>query len=139
VLDSFTERINNKVRQVSETGVTIFPRITYDKTIVLQRKTWQISSADLPIKKPGESDPAYLMRITQWRQLLDLPLAVFVSLTAGKPQYVSFANPFCIALFERIGHGSVKNVLITEMLPVAGNTFANDGEHATELFAQWYS
>jgi hypothetical protein len=67
-------------RGLPKAGKTIafYPRIQY-REITLQRAMWRLSSAYLPRRGPDESDAAFFLRTSKWRQQNGLPRQVFVA------------------------------------------------------------
>ncbi|HWV66867.1 lantibiotic dehydratase [Chitinophaga sp.] len=128
-------------------AVYCWPRITYNHTLVIRRKTWQVAVKAIPLQLPGENPAAYYIRLNQWKDAQGLPDAVFVFLrkrgikTSGgkkggladdyKPQYISFHQPVLILLLLKLLSRAGDDLWLEEVLPVP--------EHqAKEYLIQWY-
>lgn len=133
------------------------PRITYEKTVVIRRKTWRIKTDSIPAQRPGESDYDYFIRINDWRFGHKLPANIFLFLRKRsffikpsaqkntkkeglnddyKPQFIAFEQPLLIELFKRLLARAGDYVVIEEMLP--GLPSENQSEPIKEYLLQWY-
>ena len=147
--------MNPEEEQVEE--ILSLPRITYEKTVIIRRKTWRIKTSSIPIQQASEPDYDYFMRINEWRLRQDLPINIFLFLRkqsffikplirkeakkAGlnddyKPQFISFEQPLLIELFKRLLSRAGAHVIIEEMLP--GLPVENQSEPVKEYLLQWY-
>jgi len=55
-----------------------------------------------------------------------------------KPQFISFRNWFCVALFERLALKGSPELTLVEMLPGPADMVSRDGQHyAWEAVIQW--
>jgi hypothetical protein len=151
---------SEKEKKKNSAGIIhVNPRIVYDHSIVLQRKTWYIPRERLPGKEPGETQWAYFLRIDKWRRHLQIPEEVYVYVTdrthikapgpgkSGqgpgrddyKPQYISFANPYLIDLLEKMIKRVPRGLKVVEMLPNSRQLLQFRGKrHVTEFTVQWY-
>ena len=141
------------------TDVLVVPRIVYEDTLILQRKSWKIAQKALPYRNSQEPDWDYLARLEEWRQLHAIPEEVFVSVTTSaeyatlsveekrnigkddyKPQYISFKNPLLIGLFEKMLRKVPRFLVLSEMLPSSRQLLSPDGkeQYVTEFVFQWY-
>lgn len=137
----------------AQPGVWVLPRVVYDGRVVLRRRAWMVPAALLPRREPADSDAAYYKRVNDWRERYGIPLHVFASIDREKqrkmrgrapyddhkPQFLSFENPFSVALLEKLV-GRVKEVVgFTELFPASDGMLEQDGRrHAVELIVQWY-
>lgn len=127
--------------------VYCWPRITYNHTLVIRRKTWQVAVKAIPLQLPGENPAAYYIRLNQWKDAQGLPDAVFVFLRKRglktpnskkggladdyKPQYISFHQPVLVLLLLKLLGRAGDDLWLEEVLPAP--------EHqAKEYLIQWY-
>lgn len=54
------------------------PRITYGGTLVLARRSWRVPAWHLPQLRPGETEPAFFLRVDRWRRAHGLPREAYV-------------------------------------------------------------
>jgi len=141
--------------QVGE--ILSLPRITYEKTVIIRRKTWRIKTDSIPIQLLSESDYDYFIRINDWRSGHELPNNIFLFLRKRsffikpsvqknakkeglnddyKPQFISFEQPLLIELFKRLLVRAGDYVIIEEMLPELPSE--NQSEPIKEYLLQWY-
>mgnify|MGYP000899610632 CR=1 FL=1 len=141
------------------TDVLVVPRIVYEDTLILQRKSWKIAQKALPHRNSQEPDWDYLARLEEWRQLHAIPEEVFAAVTTSaeyatlsveekrnigkddyKPQYISFKNPLLIGLFEKMLRKVPRFLVLSEMLPASRQLLSPDGkeQYVTEFVFQWY-
>jgi lantibiotic biosynthesis protein len=135
-----TDRINKKAKiPFIKEKIRFLPRIVYEDTIILQRKTWICPKDFLPKRDPQESDWSYLFKVHRWKSELQIPDEVFVKQGYGKPQYISFHNPFLVALLEKYITREKEDLTIQEMLPNGDQIVPlNDKQQVSEFLAQWY-
>jgi hypothetical protein len=133
------------------------PRITYEETVIIRRKTWRIKTGSIPIQQPSESDYDYFIRINDWRFGHELPNNIFLFLRKRsffikpsiqknakkeglnddyKPQFISFGQPLLIELFKRLLARAGDYVILEEMLPELPSE--NRSEPIKEYLLQWY-
>jgi hypothetical protein len=114
------------------------PRIVYEKTVIIRRKTWRIKTNSIPAQQPSEPDYDYFIRINDWRIKHELPTSIFLFLRKRsffikpsvqknakkeglnddyKPQFISFGQPLLIELFKRLLARAGDYVILEEMLP----------------------
>jgi len=144
--------INKSISQIVK-----YPRVIYEKQIILQRRSWFIPKAQLPVSKEAESDWEFFIRINAWRKNHEIPDEVFVVINTFidnyeskkrnklgkddyKPQYINFTNPLLVLLFKKIFR-KVSNLLkIVEMMPNSSEMLKVDNERfVTEFMVQWYT
>lgn len=137
--------------------VLSLPRITYEKTVIIRRKTWRIKTDSIPAQQPSESDYDYFIRINDWRFGHELPNHIFLFLRKRsffikppvqkdakkeglnddyKPQFISFEQPLLIELFKRLLARAGDYIVIEEMLPEL--PAGNQSEPVKEYLLQWY-
>ncbi len=123
------------------------PRIVFEQDIVLQRKTWIIPPAYLPVRDAGSDNSAYFEKIQSWKIKLQLPDQVFVRRRRSdlavrtddyKPQFIDLQSPLHITLLEKVILKSDKiDLIIEEALPAPGDTLVIGEAHfTTEFFVQ---
>lgn len=131
------DRIDDGVKaRTTAGGATVLPRIVYENRIVLRRKAWQIAKDQLPCRGAAESDQEYFSRANLWRHGLGMPDEIFVKGAQRKPQYVSFRNPFLVAVLASVIRGC-QELHVEEMLPDSSQLDATAGR-AVEFLAQWH-
>ncbi len=131
------------------------PRIYVNELLVLQRKTWYVPVAELPLRQPTETEAGYFLRINAWQKKHHLPEAVFITVgppewSAGeeqrfsgkdqrhKPQYIHFRTPALVSLFGRELPKVTTMLKIEEMLPSGEELLLVNGRrHAVEVVVQW--
>ena len=122
--------------------IRIYPRLTYEKNIILQRNKWEIKKDALPIRLPLETEWMYYQKVINWKNsVVKMPNEIFVVYKDDKPQYINFSNPFLVTIFAKmIEKVKEKEILqIEEMLPASDNLYSVNGKNfVTEFFAQWY-
>ncbi len=141
-----------------ESRVTRGPRIVFENRVVLRRRTWHFPKPTLPVRASKQSDWSYFCQVHDWKQEHGLPDQVFASITHHgelrllketrlrklsrddyKPQYLDFANPLLIRLFEKLIGKTPRAITIAEMLPQPDQLCAIQGRpHVTEATLQWY-
>ncbi|HEY1835589.1 MAG TPA: lantibiotic dehydratase [Candidatus Saccharimonadales bacterium] len=142
---TLVDYINRAIKKNSDkdkAAIIILPRIVYEGSIILQRKTWEVPYGQLVTRSPGENEWEYFRKVDNWRRQLGMPDEVFVRLGPDKPQYIDFANPFLVVLLEKMGtHVTVDTRLtIGEMTPNTEQIATVYGQkRATEFLSQWYS
>lgn len=109
-----------------DSPVTVRPRITFNRRIVLYRRAWQVPGPIFPRLRDGESELDYFARVHRWRRRHALPDQVYASLgelhgaaaeLAGsrgddplptvesqdrKPHFIDFRSPLLVTLFGRL-------------------------------------
>lgn len=73
-----------------EPEVVYIPRISFDDDIIISRKKWKIPAALFVTPGTGENNEDYLIRLTEWRAVYNIPDEVYVRIqplpTATKPE-----------------------------------------------------
>ncbi|MBB5648822.1 lantibiotic dehydratase [Pedobacter cryoconitis] len=148
------------IEQEQEHEVEALPRITYENSVILRRKTWRIKTDSIPVQQPGETAYAYFIRINVWRSQHGIPVTLFLFLRKRsfvikptvqpeakkegfgddyKPQFISFEQPLLVEMFKRLLVRAGAYVIIEEMLPVANGTDqSSHPEPVKEYLLQWY-
>ncbi len=162
-----THAINSEIALKHKEGtnkhdkVLVFPRIVFDKKLILQRKTWTVKKEALPFKENNESEWEGYRKVNEWRLKLDLPAEVFVFINPAKwgrptakekeamkrltkddykPQYINFNSPFMVCLFLKLIKRVPSSMKITEMLPNSNQLLKIDNErYVSEFMVQWYN
>lgn len=153
ILNSFS--LNNYVQDKER--VIIYPRISFENNIIIQRKYWTIPTSIIPKKDKNDTEEFYFFKINEWKTNLNLPTETFVYISNMdklrkdakegktvnfdnyKPQYICFENPLLIKLFEKIVKKS-NSIKIVEMLPNSKQLLKfKKNRFATEFVLQWYS
>lgn len=133
--------------------IKVIPRLTYEKKIVLSRKTWLIPKALIPEKLVGMTDFEYFILLNDWRNSNSIPDEVYIhrknkGLTekkvvndgSFKPQYIHFGNQYLIEVFESELRKSTGFLTIVEALPIPKNYELFDEEKTcVEYLVQWNS
>lgn len=160
----FTSPIANAINQVYESktrndpAIVVHPRIVYNRQIILQRKCWYVSKEKIPIRFTLESEWEYFIKINEWRKKLFIQTEVFIFINPDrrntnldpnltkrltrddyKPQYIDFANPLLVALFEKSVVKIPKFLKIEEMLPNSNKMLKERNQSlVSECVIQWY-
>lgn len=126
--------------------INIYPRITFEDTIVLRRRTWEIRTASIPTPQPAETNYHYYYRLHTWRTQHDLPPYTFLFLRkrhkkqkAGlnddyKPQFIHFQQPLLIELWKKLLQRAGEYIYLEEVLPDP----YTPGTTVKEHLLQWY-
>ena len=153
----FLLNLINEPRKKTRNEVTVLPRILFDDCLVLQRQGWLFPRELLPVRAPQQSLWSYFREVWQWKAAHNLPDDVFISITDRnewesldeeqlkkvrgddyKPQYISFANPILIRLFEKLVDRVPITLRVSEMLPTPTQlTDLNGEDYVTETIVQW--
>lgn len=123
-------------------GVTRRPRVAH-RGLVLSRRSWATTVAQLPARAPGDTDAGWFAGWHRWRLTHGIPDRVFATVSAGpgragagvKPQYVDFDSPLSLAALEALlGMGEAR-VVLREALPGedALHVTSTRGRHVAEL------
>jgi len=148
------------IDQEQEQDIESLPRITYEDTVIIRRRTWRVKTASIPVEGPSETAYAYFLRINTWRIQHGIPVDIFlflrkrsfvikpVSPVKGKkeglnddykPQFISFEQPLLIEMFKRLLARAGEYLIIEEMLPATHRTEkSNHHEPVKEYLLQWY-
>jgi hypothetical protein len=135
-------------------GVSAQPRVVFERRLVLRRASWIVRTAAIP-RRGRDSAWSYFRRLNDWREAMMLPERVFVTIHARgfeglvngkpasrddqKPQYVDFANPFLVSVFDHLLGRAREQVQIFEMLPAPAQLPTVGGRrHVAELVLHWY-
>lgn len=157
ICDALNNHDHTKTPTIGKT-VLILPRITFENDIILQRKTWLFPKEFLPKRNSLENDSSYFLRFNQWRNELQIPDEVFITINPffrtmkieekdkinltrndSKPQYINHHNPLLIGLFEKLISKNCTMIKIQEMLPNSSQLFNINGEKFVfEKVLQWY-
>lgn len=136
------------------------PRITYENSVILRRRTWRVKTDSIPVQQPGETAYDYFVRINVWRSQHGIPVTLFLFLRKRsfviqsaaqpkgkkeglgddyKPQFISFEQPLLVEMFKRLLARAGAYVILEEMLPVANaidqSTYPDP---VKEYLLQWY-
>lgn len=144
-----------------EQDMESLPRITFENTVIIRRRTWRVKTASVPVQEPSETAYDYFIRINVWRSQHGIPADIFLFLrkrsfvikppvqTKGKkdglnddykPQFISFEQPLLIEMFKRLLLRAGTYLIIEEMLPAANYTEkSSHHEPVKEYLLQWYS
>jgi len=137
-----------------EPDIYLLPRITFEETVVIRRKTWRIKTAVIPVQQPVETDFEYFIRINSWFELEQIPTKFFLFLRKRayqnkvsegeiakmeglhddyKPQYLALDKPLFVTMFKRLLARAGNDITIEEVLPAP----AKGG--VKEYLIQWYN
>jgi hypothetical protein len=142
----------------TENNIQVLPRIVYAESIILQRKAWLVPRELLPLRHSGMSDWQYYVAVHAWKKAQEIPEEVYIRISSPrnssahdpeankklgrddyKPQYLNFADPLMIHLFEKLLVKVPETLKIEEMLPIAQQlTQITDQPFVTECVVQWY-
>lgn len=136
------------------------PRITYENSVILRRRTWRVKTESIPVQQPAETAYAYFIRINTWRGQHGIPVTFFLFLRKRsfvikpttqpngkkeglgddyKPQFISFEQPLLVEMFKRLMARAGTHVILEEMLPLANSSDqAGHVEPVKEYLLQWY-
>ncbi|PKV52597.1 lantibiotic biosynthesis dehydratase-like protein [Aquimarina sp. MAR_2010_214] len=124
-----------------------FPRLVYNKQIILKRRRWSVLTTSIPQKGEQQSDADYFLSINHWRQKHNLPNQIFLYLRANsatkgegaaddyKPQYIRFDTPLLIVLWNKLLKRAKEYIYFEEMSP---DTEILKEQPVNELLVQWY-
>lgn len=148
------------IEQEQEQEIEALPRITYENSVILRRRTWRIKTDSIPVQQTGETAYAYFIRINGWRIQHGIPVTLFLFLRKRsfsikpnaqpegkkeglsddyKPQFISFEQPLLVEMFKRLLARAGAYLIIEEMLPVAnGMGQSSNPEPVKEYLLQWY-
>jgi hypothetical protein len=120
------------------------PRVIYDRSLVIRRKSWVVPKAMLPMRAKGESDAAFFARVDAWRESHGMPAYVFAKIRRAakrddrKPQFISFAGCHSVALLEKLFDRVTGTITFQEMLPAPDEMLEWNGRrHAIEFVVHW--
>ncbi|MFD2287781.1 hypothetical protein GJU39_16275 [Pedobacter petrophilus] len=137
-----------------EPDVYQLPRIVYEETIIIRRKTWRIKTSVIPVQQPVETDFNYFIRLNSWFNLQEIPTEAFLFLRKRayqnkvaddeiakkeglhddyKPQYLAFDKPLFVSMFKRLLARAGNYITLEEVLPVPG------WDGVKEYLIQWYN
>ena len=128
--------------------VVRIPRVEVGR-VVLQRARWVVRIEEIPVRAKGETDAEHWVRLIGWTRQNDVPTRCFVHMWNGdgakpgdpfawgfeksrKPVYVDFANPYLVAVFERMLVRAGNVVIFDEALPDPDTV----DEHVTEYLVE---
>ncbi len=156
---SINVQYRNAEAEKSEEPI-ICPRITFEDSLIIQRKNWWFKNETLPQLLPTETEWDYFLKVNLWRKKYGLPDEVFIFITnhnemqtlkpeqmtklgrdSYKPQYINFNNAVLICnLFEKMLSKAPVGIKLEEMLPNSKQMFSLDGtRYVTEFVMQWYT
>ncbi|MGY0038395.1 lantibiotic dehydratase [Pedobacter sp. NJ-S-72] len=131
------------IDEEQEHEIESLPRITYENTVIIRRRTWRVRTASIPVQQPLETAYDYFIRVNVWRSQHGIPVNIFLFLrkrsfvikpsaqTKGKkeglnddykPQFMSFEQPLLVEMFKRLLARAGSYLIIEEMLPTANCT-----------------
>lgn len=126
------------------TGVLRRPRVSCGD-VVLSRRSWTATLADLPAKTPAGDESEWFLRWRDWRRRQGLPEQVFASFYPGspgqgpaKPHYVDFASILSLTLLDGMLGARAGRVVFHEALPAEDQAFVRSarGHHVAELVVE---
>ncbi|WP_223609297.1 lantibiotic dehydratase [Chryseobacterium sp. OSA05B] len=140
-------------KQFKDQDIQIFPRIVFEKKLVLRRKGWLISLNIIPRQNKDESSSIYFLRFHQWLSQNSLPSSVFLYLQSSyipedqspekatgtrddyKPQCIDFEQPLLFHLFIKLLNRAGSHIYMEESLPSVNGSQERVAEH----LIQWYN
>lgn len=150
-------RTKNEIASFEDAvSIIKLPRIVYERTIILQRKTWIIPMKVIP-KKGNVDDPSYFTILNAWRIEHSIPTEIFFFVKPNrwekqkeddkgrsfgkddyKPQYINFSNPLLVGLFSEMLLKGSKYIKFEEMSPnFEESQIFEDKKYITEFVAHW--
>jgi hypothetical protein len=145
---------------VDTARIRLQPRIIYEQQLVLQRRRWVVPVELLPVREQGQTDADYFLALQQWRTQAGIDEQVFaISSSRGntgrggkraagapaagrddyKPQYIDFASPLLVRVFEKMLTKVSVQLQLEEMLPAPGHLYQTGQDMlVSELVVQWY-
>jgi hypothetical protein len=76
-------------REFEPLPIFCMPRLTYERAIVLARRTWYVPSERVPTPTAAESDADYFRRVERWRAHCGLPERFYVRVIPRQVPQVS--------------------------------------------------
>ncbi|MFI1966511.1 lantibiotic dehydratase [Streptomyces pathocidini] len=132
-------------------GMLAEPRVVIGRTTV-SRRQWVFPVSAAPVRRNGETDRPYLLRLAAWLHEHGMPERCFVrsldpaSVVGGsvwrvksrKPLYVDFANLLLVGVFERMLAGPEHVLFLQEALPdpSALPSYGDHGSRVTEYLVE---
>ncbi|MEO3789583.1 lantibiotic dehydratase [Nonomuraea sp. B10E15] len=112
----------------------VVPRLTAGH-VVVWRARWESPAGEVPARTRGESDAAYLVRLTAWRRRHGLPDRCFVRASSRrrapgnteKPFYIDFRSWPLVQVFESLLRRATGTVAFEEALPDPATTAGSEG------------
>jgi hypothetical protein len=130
-------------------GVFRYPRVQLGAGLVVRRRRWYVAAGALPQRRAAEPESQYLVRLAEWQQQLELPDEVFFAgqpaapgngLPASpddyKPQYLHFASPLLVRLFEKQLRKGLP-LRLEEMYPTTAQLRQAGQTHVRETLLEW--
>ncbi len=68
-----------------EPSITVRPRITFRRQLVLARRQWRVPDVLLPQLRPEESSASFFLRVNRWRAEHDIPERVYLKVHPARP------------------------------------------------------
>ena len=142
---------------VDRSGVRHYRGLKF-KSIWIARPRWHVPSDIFPRQEPGETEPEYFLRLSEWRSSHGIPTDVFVhppapELEPGKvndyfgeymdnrkPQYVNLLSRLHVRHLARLlAYQPGVDIVVEEAKPGPEEHFPVAGhDHAAELVAEFY-
>jgi len=120
------------------------PRVRVGR-VVVRRARRQMDHARVPVRRAGEREGAYLVRLAEWRHDAGIPETSFVKGVSRKrsaaarpnehkPLFMDFANLFLLRAFDDLLRLRPDKILFEEALPDPMSARENHGgEHVMEM------
>ncbi|WP_299136848.1 lantibiotic dehydratase [uncultured Tenacibaculum sp.] len=112
----------------SNKEITLIPRLTYKKDIVLLRKTWFVKKKLLKNILDVNTETDVFWKLNNWIRKNNIPSKVFIRISEQdfkkpqddnyKPQYIDFESPVFMLLLTNIIEKADDTIEMTEMYPV---------------------
>jgi len=138
--------------------VRTLPRIVFDDTVIIQRKSWVFSKKIFPRRSAGVSDFDFFVEIKEWQGSVNVPDFIFVVINSNiipdsvntgkskitrddrKPQFIDFNNPQFLLLLEKLILKGPEVIVFQEMLPSSDLLpQVGDVKCVSESMIQWYN
>ncbi|MGW6783500.1 lantibiotic dehydratase [Streptomyces sp. NPDC054987] len=125
-------------------SVTTRPRVVHGD-VVLSRRSWTTTAGELPVQ--GVREAGHFLDWQRWRRRHGLPEQAFATVSAGpsaagaKPQYVDFASPLSLGVFETLLRDPAHRVVFREVLPGPEGLHVHSarGAHVAELAVETFT
>lgn len=130
------------------------PRLVLDGRVILQRSTWVLDPAHVPVAQGPSATLSSFAEVNAWRERLGIPQEVFLTLDMPralkqrpqrsrrpsddhKPQYLAFDSPHFVELLAAVARRATMPLLLTEVLPRPEQQLPVFAGHACELMIEW--
>ena len=130
----------NQQYSPTKDGVIFYPKVDFEKQLILQRRTWYFPIDTLPYKTTNAAALEYWQLLLRWKAAHQLPDHLYYTLhaqevgatttssrTHHKPQFFDFYNSLAIDVFHREIKKVTRYLKVEEMLPGIENLITVNG------------